>query len=300
MSEDLDYGLQGYGWESELLDLPAYLKRIGYDGELTPTAETLRGLHRAHVASIPFENLEIMLGRPIDLSLDAVQAKLVGRPRGGYCFEHNRLFAAVLERLGYEIVAMVGRVMLGSARLRPTTHALLHVRPPEQPRDEPGWLSDVGFGAGPMEPLRFVDGEEVFQDGWGFRLQRGRTVTTWDPPSVNWEMHQTMEGGGWGLRHTFALNETFRLDFDVLNYYVSTNPRSPFTARPFTQKFTPEALYVVDGTTLTVTRPDGSSEKRVLRPEELPAVLAEHFAIVLDEEEASRLIGFVRERVLEG
>lgn len=294
MSEDL-----GYGWESELLDLPAYLKRIGYDGGLAPTAATLRGLHRAHVASIPFENLEIMLGRPIELSLDAVQAKLVGRPRGGYCFEHNRLFAAVLEKLGFEVTALLGRVMMGAERMRPTTHALLHVRPPEQPRDEPAWLCDVGFGAGPLEPLRFVDGEDVFQDGWGFRLQRGRTVTTWDPSTVSWEMHQTMAGGGWGLRHTFAMNEAFRLDFDVLNYYVSTNPRSPFTARPYTQKFTPDALYAADGTTLTVTRPDGSSEKRVLRPEELPDVLAEHFKILLDGEDAARLIEFVRERVEE-
>src|SRR5690606_8248163 len=101
MTEDL-----GYGWQGDLIDLPAYLKRIGHDGGLDPTPQTLRALHRAHVTSIPFENLEIMVGRPVELSLDAVQAKLVGGPRGGYCFEHNRLFAGVLERLGYEIVAL--------------------------------------------------------------------------------------------------------------------------------------------------------------------------------------------------
>jgi N-hydroxyarylamine O-acetyltransferase len=289
MSEDL-----GYGWQSELLDLPAYLKRTGYDGDLAPTEATLRALHRAHVAAIPFENLEIMLGRPIELSLDAVQAKLVGRPRGGYCFEHNRLFAAVLEKLGYEVTALVGRVTLGSARFRPTTHTMLHVRPAGQSRDEPGWLSDVGFGAGPLEPLQFVDGEEVVQDGgWGFRLQRGRTVRTWSPHTAGWELHQR-SGDGWARRHVFAMNEVFRIDFDVLNYYVSTNPRSPFTARPFTQKFTPDALHVLDGTTLTVTRPDAPSETRALKPEELPDVLAEHFEIVLDDDEAHGLIEFVR------
>jgi N-hydroxyarylamine O-acetyltransferase len=288
MSDDL-----GYGWQGDLLDLPAYLKRVGYDGDLAPTGATLRALHRAHVTSIPFENLEIMLGRPIEMSLEAVQAKLAGRPRGGYCFEHNRLFAAVLERLGFEVTALSARVTLGEPRLRPPTHALLHVRPPDASRDEPAWLCDVGFGAGPLEPLRFADGEEVVQDGWGFRLQRGRTVTTWDPHTAGWEMHQRGPDG-WVQRHTFPLNETFRVDFDVLNYYVSTNPRSPFTARPFTQKFSPETLHVLDGTTLTVTHPDGAVETRELTPAQLPDALADDFGIVLEGEDASRLVEFVQ------
>ncbi|MFI0480332.1 arylamine N-acetyltransferase [Actinomadura sp. 9N215] len=290
MSEDL-----GYGWQGDLLDLPAYLKRIGHDGDLAPTGDTLRALHRAHTTSIPFENLEIMLGRPIDLSLDAVQAKLVGRSRGGYCYEHNRLFAAVLERLGYEIVALTGRVTLGARKLLPATHALLHVRPPGQPRDEPAWLCDVGFGAGPLEPLRIRDGEEADQDGWGFRLQKGRTVTAWTPSTVGWELHQRGEGG-WIQRHTFAMNEQFRVDYEVGNYFVWANPHSPFATRPFTQKFTPDALRVLDGTKLTVTRPDGSTEPRTLTPEQLPETLADDFGIVLEDAEASRLIDFERDR----
>lgn len=290
MSEDL-----GYGWQGELLDLPAYLKRVGYDGDLAPTEATLRALHRAHVTSIPFENLEIMLGRPVEMPLEAVQAKLVGRPRGGYCFEHNRLFAAVLERLGFEVAALSGRVMLGAERLRPPTHALLHVRPPEQPRDEPAWLCDVGFGAGPLEPLPFTDGAEAVQDGWAFRLQRGRVATALGPDKADWEMHQR-GADGWVRRHMFALNEVFRVDFDVLNYYVYANPRSPFTARPFVQRFSPEALRVLDGTTLSITRPDGASESRELAPEDLPETLARDFGIVLDGDDVPRLVDFVRGR----
>lgn len=288
MSEDL-----GYGWQGDLLDLPAYLKRVGHDGGLAPTADTLRALHRAHVTSIPFENLEIMLGRPVEMSLDAVQAKLVGRPRGGYCFEHNRLFAAVLERLGFEVTALAGRVTLGAVKLRPPTHALLHVRPPDQARDEPAWLCDVGFGAGPLEPLPLVDGEEVVQDGWGFRLQRGRTTETWTPNTAGWEMHQRGPDG-WVQRHTFPLNEVFRIDFEVFNYYVSTNAHSPFTARPFLQKFSPDVHHVLDGTTLTITRPDGTVEARTLTPEELPGTLADDFGIVLEGEDVPNLIAFVR------
>ncbi|MEV0660327.1 arylamine N-acetyltransferase [Actinomadura luteofluorescens] len=290
MSED-----HGYGWQGDLLDLPAYLKRIGHDGGLAPTAATLRALHRAHVTSIPFENLEIMLGRPVELSLDAVQAKLVGRPRGGYCFEHNRLFAAVLERLGYEVTAVAGRVTLGAAKILPATHALLHVRPPDASRDEPAWLCDVGFGAGPLEPLRLVDGEEAVQDGWGFRLRRGRTVTTWTPSTAEWELHQR-DPDGWVQRHTFVLNEVFRIDFEVSSYYVSTSARSPFTTRPFVQKFSSDALRVLDGTKLTVTRPNGDAESRTLAPEDVPGTLTDDFGIVLDGEDAARLIEFVRAR----
>lgn len=290
MTEDL-----GYGWQGDLIDLPAYLKRIGHDGGLDPTAETLRALHRAHVTSIPFENLEIMVGRPVELSLDAVQAKLVGGPRGGYCFEHNRLFAGVLERLGYEIVALAGRVMMGMSTLRPCTHVILLVRPPDLPRDEPGWLCDVGFGGGPLEPLRFRDGEDVEQDGWGFRLLKGRSTTTWDGGADEWALHQRLPRG-WVLRLAFPMNELFRVDFEVLNHYVSTSPRSPFTMRPFTQRFLPDVHYVLDGTDLTTTRPDGTTETRTLAPSELPETLAKLFGIVLEPEDASRLIEFVRRR----
>ncbi|GAA0587788.1 arylamine N-acetyltransferase family protein [Actinomadura livida] len=289
MTEDL-----GYGWQGDLVDLPAYLKRIGHDCDLAPTAGTLRALHRAHVMSIPFENLEIMLGRPIGLSLDAVQAKLVDAPRGGYCFEHNRLFAAVLERLGYEITALASRVMMGGQVLRPCSHVLLHVRPPDLPPDEPGWLCDVGFGGGPLEPLRFRDGEEAEQDGWGFRLAKEKaTPTPWAEGGAEWALYQRLPKG-WTRRQTFALNETFRIDFDVLNHYVSTNPRSPFTMRPFTQRFLPDVHYVLDGTTLTTTRPDGTVETRALAPGELPEVLASRFGIVLDSEDVPRLIAFLR------
>ncbi|WP_141580008.1 arylamine N-acetyltransferase [Actinomadura sp. WMMA1423] len=290
MSEDL-----GYGWQSELLDLPAYLKRVGHDGDLAPTGATLRALHREHVTSIPFENLEIMLGRPIDLSLDAVQAKLVGRPRGGYCYEHNRLFAAVLEKLGYEVTALAGRVTLGAEKVLPATHALLHVRPPDASRDEPAWLCDVGFGAGPLEPLRLVDGEEADQDGWGFRLRQGRTVTAWTPNTTGWEMHQRGPEG-WIQRHTFVLSEAFRIDFEVGSYYVSTSPRSPFTTRPFAQRFSADALHVLDGTKLTLTRPDGNVETRTLAPEDLPQALADDFGIVLEDEDPERLVELVRAR----
>ncbi|MFD0898935.1 arylamine N-acetyltransferase family protein [Actinomadura sediminis] len=277
----------GFGWRGDAVDLPAYLKRIGLDAGLPPTEATLRALHRAHVTSIPFENLEIMLGRPVDVGLEAVQAKLIDRPRGGYCFEHSGLFAAVLERLGFQVTGLLGRVMMGAEKLRPTTHGILHVRLPDRPADEPGWLCDVGFGGGPLEPLRFDDGAEVEQDGWGFRLRRdGRD---------GWELYQR-DPGGWTRRHVFAMTEAYRIDFEALNFYVYAHPRSPFTTRPFVQRFLPESHHVLDGTTVTVTRPDGSVETREHAPAALPDVLASDFAITLEGDDPARLVGWLEAR----
>ncbi|QFG22639.1 arylamine N-acetyltransferase [Actinomadura sp. WMMB 499] len=293
----------GLGWRGGALDLPAYLKRIGlYTGAdagtdagtgaaLPPTEETLRALHRAHVTSIPFENLEIMLGRPIEVDLETVQAKLVGRPRGGYCFEHSGLFAAALERLGFEVTGLLGRVMMGAEKLRPPTHGILHVRLPGQDPDEPGWLADVGFGGGPLEPLRFRDGEEDDQDGWGYRLRRG----TAGGAAGGWELHQTTPGG-WLRRHIFPMNEAFRVDFEALNFYVYAHPRSPFTMRPFVQRFLPESHRVLDGTAETLTRPDGSVETREHAPAALPDVLASDFAITLEGGDPERLVAWLEER----
>ncbi|OLT36061.1 hypothetical protein BJF79_31545 [Actinomadura sp. CNU-125] len=280
----------GFGWRGDALDLPAYLKRVGLDADLPPTEETLRALHRAHVTSIPFENLEIMLGRPVEVGLESVQAKLVDRPRGGYCFEHSALFAAALERLGFQVSGLVGRVMMGAEKLRPTTHGLVHVRLPGQDPDEPGWLADVGFGSGPLEPLRFVDGppdEQDEQDGWGYRLRRGDTHA--------WEMHQRGPDG-WLRRHMFDEAEAYRVDFEALNFYVYANPRSPFTARPFVQRFLPESHRVLDGTTVTVTRPDGSVETRAHAPADLPDVLASDFAITLEGDDPGRLVAWLEAR----
>ena len=109
------------------LDLPAYLRRIGYAGGLAPTRTTLDALQLAHATSIPFENLDILLGVPIRLDLASVQAKLVAGRRGGYCFEQNALFAAVLEHVGFAVTRLAARVRLGHGIVRPRTHMTLRV-----------------------------------------------------------------------------------------------------------------------------------------------------------------------------
>ncbi|GAA2614595.1 arylamine N-acetyltransferase [Actinomadura fulvescens] len=271
----------GYGWKGAELDLDAYLARIGFDGDRAPTPATLRALHRGHTTSIPFENLEIILGRPILLDLETLQDKLVRRRRGGYCYEHTTLFAAVLERLGFGLTALSARVTLGADGIRPATHAVLRVT---APGDDRVWLCDVGFGGGPLEPIEFADGTEVVQDGWRFRLER-RTGAL---DTGLWVLHQ-YGAEGWVDRHTFTLNPQYALDYVVGSHYVSTSPRSPFTARPFAQRFSAEVHHVLDGTTWTTTRPDGSAETREVERSELPKLLAEVFDVPLDPADAERL-----------
>src|ERR1044072_4145303 len=129
-------------WNAEELNIEAYLGRIGFAGDLKQDAETLRALHPAHLAATPFENRELMLGRPVPLDLPAVQQKLVHKRRGGYCYEHNLLFAAVLEHIGFSVRGLGARVRLHTTSVRPVTHMLTRVQV-----DDDEWLCDVGFGA---------------------------------------------------------------------------------------------------------------------------------------------------------
>jgi N-hydroxyarylamine O-acetyltransferase len=225
-------------WHGDELDLDAYLTRIGFDGERLPTVQTLAALHRAHTTSIPFENLELMLGRPIVLDLDALQNKLIRQNRGGYCYEHVTVFAAALERLGFRFTALAGRVTLGADTKRPRTHALIVVEFDDHRR----WLCDVGFGRGPLEPIELIAGNEV-------------------------------------------------------DHYVSTSPRSPFTARPFVQRFAADVEHILDGTTWTTTNPDGSCATRHVEIRDVPALLAGTFGTVLSDDDSAALIDWMRSRL---
>ncbi|WP_405162366.1 arylamine N-acetyltransferase [Nocardia sp. NBC_01499] len=273
-----------YRWNGAELDLDGYLARIGFDGERAPTVETLRKLVYAHTTTIPFENLEIILGRPILLDLESLQDKMIRHRRGGYCYEQVGLFAAALERLGFGVTALSARVTMGADEgVRPATHALLRVATGD---DDRVWLCDVGFGSGPLEPFELSTEVSEFTAGdWRFRLE----LTRGELDSDLWVLHQFGKEG-WISRYTFAMTPQYRIDFAVGNHFVSTSPRSPFTTRPYAQRFTPDVHRTVDGTTLTAERPDGTSETRLIEATELPKILAEEFDIVLTDADASALV----------
>lgn len=280
----------GRRWDGGLLDLDAYLARIGHTGDLSPTPETLRALHRAHVLAVPFENLEVLLGRPVLLDLPALQDKIVRGARGGYCFEHARLFAAALERLGFGVTGLSSRVGMGSDRVRPATHAVLRVETAETPETGRVWICDVGFGAGPLEPIGFADGAATADSGWSFRLER-RAAPGAPSGAEEWTLRERRaDGGDWLELHTFTANPQYAVDWVVGSHYVSTHPRSPFVRRPVVQRTGPDVRQALHGTTWTTTvRADGSRRERKLEPHEVPKVLEDVFGIALDAEDAAAL-----------
>ncbi|MFE9464539.1 arylamine N-acetyltransferase [Streptomyces virginiae] len=277
-------------WSGGVLDLDAYLARIGYEGPREPTLAVLRDLQRAHTTGIPFENVHAVLGRDLPLDLPSVEARLVRDRRGGYCFEHVLLFAAAVERLGFHVTGMIGRVSLGAPKVLPATHGLLAVTARDDDRE---WLCDVGFGAGPLGPIELADGAHVAYDGWRHRLERRPGAHGID----QWWLFQTAPRPSgpdddpgraptpWVDRHTFTLTAQYPIDYVVGSHFVGTNARSPFVRRLFAQRMTPAAHHSLDDLTLVTTLPDGSSTTEEIAAEALDGTLRTVFGIALKEEE---------------
>ena len=246
------------------LDLDAYFTRIGFTGDRQPTLDVLNALHLAHATHIPFENLDILLGRPIRLDLASLQAKLVAGHRGGYCFEHNLLFRAVLEALGFAVRPLAARVRLGHPTVRARTHMLLMVTVEDIP-----FIADVGFGGGGLlHPIPLVEAEPVRHYAWDFRLVR---------EGSGWVL-QSLSDVQWMDLYSFTLDRQYRIDYEVANYYVSTHPDAQFTQGLFVQQATPEARYFLHARTLTVDRgPAGETVLTLTDNAARLAVLAETF-----------------------
>lgn len=257
-------------WASDALDLSAYLARIGVDGPLGPDAATLERLHRAHAAAIPFENIDPALGRDVPLGVEQLQEKLVAADRGGYCYEQNLLFAAVLERAGFAPVGHAARIRVGGTG-RPATHMVLTVATPEG-----RYLADVGFGGGGLlAPLELDAAEPAEQDGWGFRLAREEGGV---------RVLRSRSGGEWSDLYGFTEDPRIPADFAILSYYCATHPRSPFTGRLMIQAPSATAdgaavRFRLMDTVLTTEHPDGREDRRDLAPAEIPEVLSGVFGI---------------------
>ena len=246
--------------------LSAYLQRIGYHGDLSPGPALLDAVHLAHATRIPFENLDILMGRAIRVDLESIQAKLVYGGRGGYCFEHNLLLAAVLEALEFPVTRLAARVRVGSDRVRARTHMLLMV-------DLGGerWLADVGFGArGFLKPLPFQPGRIFQRFHWTYR-----SVAEGDA----WVL-QTREGNNWIDLYAFTLEPQYWIDYKVANHYVSTHPDSPFTRGIVVQRPTPEARYSLLNLDFSIDRGAAITTRTLADPVELLQVLEETFGLV--------------------
>jgi len=257
------------------LDPTAYLARIGHDGPTRPTEETLHALVAAHGRTIPFETLDPVLGVPVDQLGPVVLAdKLVGRRRGGYCYEHNGLVGFVLEALGYGVERLTGRVVWmkePGAPLAAKTHQVLSVT---VPGDEQPFLVDVGFGGQTLSsPIRLVAGPVQQTRHEPYRIvEDGARL-----------LLQAQVRGEWQALYVFTTEPRPLIDLEVGSWYVSTHPASIFVRGLSAALVTDDARYNLRGRNLAIHRADGSERVRFDTATQVLDLLGDRFGIDLDD-----------------
>lgn len=262
-------------WASGELDLAAYLDRIGHPGPVAATGAVLHSLHRAHVAAIPFENVDVVLGRSPAVDLAGVQAKLVGGGRGGYCYEHATLFGAVLEEAGFRVQRLLARVGGNPVRPRPRTHMALHVR-----GEDGDWLADVGFGNALLEPLPWGDTSWHRQGGWQYRMTGGQENT--------WQVEE-LTGDTAASLYSLIDEPVHASDVLMANHFTATHPSSAFVGQLVAIHKDDASFVRLRGLTRRVERPDGSAEEDQLSPASAVAVLREEIGVRLSDGDAEAL-----------
>jgi N-hydroxyarylamine O-acetyltransferase len=253
------------------MDLDLYCARVGYRGSRAATLSTLHGLTAAHTGAIPFENVDVLLGRRIELGREALFDKLVRRGRGGYCFEQNGLFLEILGALGFVVQPISARVRWQRSREEtpPRTHLFIRVEV-----DGESWLTDVGVGGMSLTgALRLTDDLEQATPHEPRRLVREGALL----------YHQIKLGEVWHDVCEFTLEQMPRIDREVASWYTSTHPDSQFRQRLMVARALPDGgrLSLLDRV-LTRRHQDGSTQTRTLAsPDELLAVLASDFGLTL-------------------
>jgi N-hydroxyarylamine O-acetyltransferase len=248
-----------------MLNLEAYLARIGLSGR-----PRLADLHRAHVTSIPFENLDPRRGIPVSLDGEDLERKLVQQRRGGYCFEQNLLLKAGLEALGARVEPLLARVRAGAppGSQRPRTHLVLRVR-----AEEGDWHADVGFGRGTLlEPIPFGPGGPYEQAGWRYRvIEEGPQLVL-----------QTAQDGGWVDLYAFLPEPVPFVDIETSNWFTCTYPRSPFVTGLIVSTQRPDGTRVSlsdwEGLSFSEETPAGRSV-RAVEPTEIDELIAARFGL---------------------
>jgi N-hydroxyarylamine O-acetyltransferase len=249
-----------------MVDVPSYLGRIGHSGPLAPTIENLRAIHRAHLLTVPFENLDIALRRKIVVDEVASLRKIIELRRGGFCYELNGAFAALLRAMGFRVTLLSARVAGEGGRESPEfDHLTLRID-----LNEP-WLADVGFGELFLEPLRMQPGAMQSDPAGAFRLQElGDRL----------QLEKAERDGRWKPQYSFMLAPHSLEDFAARCNYHQTSPDSHFVQNRICTRATPEGRITLSEMKLITTR-NGRREERLLASEqEWRETLRQHFGIV--------------------
>lgn len=254
-------------------NLDDYFERIGYTGSRAPTLTTLHAITRAHTQSIPFENLDVLLGRRIHLDVDAVFEKLVHQRRGGYCFEQNGLLLHVLTELGFTVEPLSARGRWQRTRQEPSprTHVFLRVE-----IDEDSWLTDVGFGG--MSQTAAIRLSPFTEQSTPHEVRRVvKEGGLW--------FHQALLKGEWLDLFEFTLEAMPALDREIGNWFTSTHPQSHFRNRLIVARgLEGGRRLTLQNSELSLRAPSGQAETwQLTSPAELLQVLDEQFGLGFPE-----------------
>ena len=248
--------------------LPRYFARIGYSGAVAPTWDVLAALQAAPIAAIPFEAIDALTGAGVDIGADAIDAKLIGQRRGGYCFEQNGLFLRVLQAIGFAAEGLIGRVrwmLPDDAPPTPRTHMVVRVT-----IEGRSWLVDAGFGAAvPPQPLA-MDSE----DPQPTRHESYRVVRH----GAEWQVAALIEEE-WRTLYRIENVVPPAIDYEIGNWYTSAHPDSHFRHQLIAARTTAEARYGLRDNRLTTRLADGRLDRRYLGADEIERVLGEIFLL---------------------
>lgn len=252
-----------------MIDPVAYARRIGYEGPLEPTLETLRGVHKAQVLAVPFENLDIHMNKPIVLDEDVFYSKIIERQRGGLCYELNGLFGAFLREIGFNVSMLAGRFKRDPGWTPDFGHLALLVQ-----LDRP-WLADVGYGESFYEPLLLdLPSDEVQVQGrWRYRITINGNQRI---------LSQAFDDEDWEIRYSFTLDPRQLPEYTETCIYHQTAQESLLRLNRLVTKATPQGRVTLSNMRL-ITTTNGVRQERILRDEdEYRAILREHFGISIE------------------
>ena len=249
-----------------MLDVQTYLDRIGYRGSTAPNADTLRAIHRTHLLSVPFENLDIARGRTIVLDEEAVIRKIVEQRRGGFCYELNGAFGALLRSLAFKVRLLSARVAREAGGEGPEfDHLCLRVD-----LDEP-WLADVGFGESFLEPLHLRTNQEQADPAGIFRLARRERRL---------QLEKEEPAGKWKRQFSFTQESRRLNDFAGMCQYHQTSPESSFTQKSICTRATDHGRITLADMKLIVTENGRRTETLLTSDQERGDALKNHFGVI--------------------
>ncbi|WP_335991921.1 arylamine N-acetyltransferase family protein [Glycomyces sp. MUSA5-2] len=261
--------------------LAAYLERVGVTAPRRPTLHALRRVHRAHVAAMPYENLDIQLGRPISLDPGALFRKFVERGRGGYCYEHNGVLALALEAMGFDVRRVLGGVARETEGDKNWWNHMPLVVRFEGKHGGTEYLADAGIGTGFRDPLPIRNGSyRVGAFNFGMWSLGGDTWRCSIDPRVS------------NLTFDFRLPARRPEEFADRCRELSTSPESPFVKTLTVQNPREDDMWVLRARTLTVydpRQPDFKTVRVVEDADAFATLLRGRFNLTLADDEVAAL-----------